>query len=316
MISMPWLFQPRCLPTSELYGVAARFPRIRQRCRMGESFDAGPSVVAVRCAPPAPGGKPVHLLLDDDMDALIDDPSLPAGYRQRIHDAWRSCVLHTQPSRIRSVIVPSARLEQIYRHAGFPVVRIDPSWPLPPAVPVDGFADGRLQVAFLGTRSHLADLDLLREAICDRNRTWDFHHFLGSHAPVWLAGQDGVRAHRPLPWQRYQKRLARHRFHLCLYPARDTEVNRARSCSKLMEHSMTGAAALYSRSVPFAGLVEPISPGLLVTDSDWPAAVAAMDGDRERCAASARSCHRHAVDLAAAARARQDTIWASVAADG
>lgn len=312
---MKWIFErfgKRSLPTSELYGLSPRFPVIgKSRRRMGESFAVGGSIVAVRLPQAVPGRKPDFWLIDDDLDALVNDPSVPAGYRQRIGAAWNESVACHQWDSLQAVIVPSEKLAEIHGKLGRKVIRLDPSWPIPIDMPAAG-SEGGKEVVALGTGSHAGDIELLRTALEDPSRTWNFNHFMGKHAPAWLELLPGVRAHPPLPWSAYKKSLPMMKFDVCVYPCRATPLNEARSCNKIMEHAMIGAPALYSSCVPFADHVKAISADLLV-DEDWTAKI----GDLIQSVAARRQMalesHRYALGLAASARASQADLWDSIA---
>lgn len=281
---------------------------------MGDAYRVGDQVVLVRCAPYRTGWQSATLLIDDDIEAAIGDHSLPAGYRARLGKAWRKSAAATCLERIRSVIVPSDALEQKYRAMGREVLRIDPWWPVPVEYPgCNSSTDGPLDVAFLGTGSHAGDLEELRDALTDPDRRWRFHHYLGPHAPGWLQGLPDVVAHKPLPWREYRQSLEQMRFPVCIYPARNTAVNRARSSNKFLEHAMTGAVALYGEHVPFARMVAAIDPSLLVGEGCWRESIQLLEQDPARRVALAKASHQAAVRHATSARAGQQEIWARIA---
>lgn len=280
---------------------------------MGEAYALGESAVVVRCGTAARNAKRLYVLLDDDFEAAFEDEGLPQGYRQRLLAAWETSVMMTHDREVAAVVVPSPRLEQIHRSAGRRVIRMDPSWRIPSEFPGQEVSAGPFKVAFLGTRSHLADLELLHSAITDARRTWEFHHFLGKGAPAWLAGCRHVFAHKALPWKAYRHEIGRMRFHLCVYPTCETAVNAARSCNKIMEHAMTGAASLYSKNVPFRGQLSFLTERCLVSDEGWATIIAELQNDRRACHDLAKDSHALAVALASSARDQQVRIWGAIA---
>ncbi len=301
------------LPTSELYGLFPRYQHLPScSVRMGDAFRVGGALVAVRCSEPSGWEGPVHALIDDDIEAIIRDSTIPPEYRRRLERAWRSSEILANLDGIQSVAVPSVHLEKLYTALGKKVVRLDPSWPVP-SVRKRRVRSVSRDVAFLGTGSHLQDLELLRNALTDSRRNWKFHHFLGKNAPEWLRGLSGIQAHAALNWQHYRKGISGHGFDLCVYPAFDTEVNAARSCNKIMEHAMTGAAALYSATVPFTEKVAEISPGLLVREGEWREAITIHLNDIERLEDLAERSHAHALRLAQQADLAQRKHWESIA---
>ncbi len=202
------------LPTSELYGLFPKYER-QTSCsiRMGDAFRVGDALVAVRCSAPSGWDGPVHALIDDDIDAIIRDEFIPSEYRGRLERAWRSSEILANLDRMESIAVPSARLESIYKGLGKKIVRLDPSWPVP-LVRIPRARSGFHDVAFLGTGSHLQDLELLRDALVDSMRAWTFHHFLGKNAPVWMRGLPRIRAHSTSNWHQYRNLIGNHRFDL------------------------------------------------------------------------------------------------------
>ncbi len=279
---------------------------------MGDAFRVGDALVAVRCSAPSGWDGPVHALIDDDIDAIIRDEFIPSEYRGRLERAWRSSEILANLDRMESIAVPSARLESIYKGLGKKIVRLDPSWPVP-LVRIPRARSGFHDVAFLGTGSHLQDLELLRDALVDSMRAWTFHHFLGKNAPVWMRGLPRIRAHSTSNWHQYRNLIGNHRFDLCVYPAFDTEVNAARSCNKIMEHAMTGAVSLYSDTVPFSQKVSEISSDMLVREGAWQEAISSHLNDAARLEELAAKSHAHALRLSVQADRDQREHWESIA---
>jgi hypothetical protein len=254
----------------------------------------------------------VHYLIDDDIEAGIGDANLPEGYRRRLSDALAASLEKIAADRIVTVITPSERLAEVYTARGLKVLRMDPAWDVPETPELGHFDGCRMRVACLATRSHVADLDLLREALEDPLRSWEFHHFMGGHAPAWLQSLERVVGHSALSWPAYRKFLRRARFQVCVYPMLPTRFNLARSCNKVMEHAMVGAASVFSSCVPFAGMVDDAGGGLLVDDGGWAAALRELTGGPEACRGLANAGHRLALATASQARARQNEIWSGI----
>lgn len=281
---------------------------------MGEAFRVGMETVTVRCAPLPEGTKRFSVLIDDDMDALISDEALPEGYRQRLERAWQKAALSNHPDKVDCVLVPSTRLEEIYRAKGYRVILMDPFWPVPMDYHPASSPEVATRVAFLGSRSHLADLELLRPALEDAGRKWTFHHYLGRNGPDWLKPLSGIHASDPSNWNSYKKILRNRRYAICVYPLRDTNVNAARSCNKIMEHAMTGAVSLFSESVPFQSKLGHLADSLLVPDDGWADAIGNLIQDGRACRDLARECHRLGLETATLARSRQQEIWGAIEA--
>jgi hypothetical protein len=195
------------------------------------------------------GAKQIVYVADDDFAAGGADPHLPPHYRRRLkafaEGAW--------PKLKRAadiVIVPGAVLRELY---GAKALIVQPTWHRPPAS-LEHFSGSRIEIAHLGTGSHSADFEPLSQVLADTLRVHpEARLTLFSIAvPDALRGNKQVRLRRPMAWRRYRLALPRMRFHLALYPLRDTPFNRARSANKLFEHALVGAASLMS---PNAALV-------------------------------------------------------------
>ncbi len=308
-------FFPVRLPTSELYGLTGRYPRLStsRRC-MGEAFRVGMETVTVRCAPLPEGSDRFSVLIDDDMEALIADDTVPQGYRDRLGRAWREAALARHPEKVNRILVPSKRLEEVYLAKGHSVILMDPYWPVPKEFRIATSADKTVRVAFLGSRSHLGDLEILKPALEDAGRKWTFHHFLGRNGPDWLQQLPGISASDPSSWGSYKKMLSSRRYDICVYPLRATSVNSARSCNKIMEHAMTGAVSLFSECVPFRAKLGDLGGSLLVPDGGWADAIDHLAHDRNASRELAFECHRLGLEIATFARSRQEEVWSSIEA--
>ena len=91
--------------------------------------------------------------------------------------------------------------------------------------------------------------------------------------------------HLPMmEWSRYRAFVAENRFHAAIAPALDTDFNRARSISRLHDHAAFGAAGIYSRQPPFAGIVSDGQSGLLLANNpaEWRDALIRLAESREQ----------------------------------
>jgi hypothetical protein len=90
-----------------------------------------------------------------------------------------------------------------------------------------------------------------------------------------------VRVTPPLPWPAFLERLERTPLHIGLVPLLDSPFNGARSHTKFLEISRCGAAGIYARREPYAGVVKHEVTGVLAGDEpeDWVAAVLRLVND-------------------------------------
>lgn len=192
----------------------------------------------------AAGARKTVYVADDDFSAAASDPHLPPHYRERLkifaESDWR--VLEEAAD---VVIVPGVVLAEQY---GAKALVTAPAWHKPPAA-LDHFSNPRrIDIAHLGTGSHRADFDALSTILSDilRKQRETRLTLFSATVPEALRNNSQVRLRRPMPWWRYRLTLPRMRFHLALYPLKDTPFNRARSANKFFEHALAGAASLVS----------------------------------------------------------------------
>lgn len=242
--------------------------------------------------------------VDDDVDAGLTDVSLPFFYRQKLrmveHLAGRRL------SRFAGVaVVGSEALARLFR----PVMEthlLRPYWSENMAN-LDHFqpllaGEGWIDVAFLGSVVHRADLNFLLPVIAHLlaiEPRLRFHLPQRHVLPSAFDRHPRVLRIPGLGWTAYRREIARQRFHIALYPLLDTPFNRARSPNKIIEHAVVGAAPVYSADWAQSALVAHGSNGLLVpNDRDaWRHALAALISRPDQMLALARGAQALAANL-------------------
>jgi len=184
--------------------------------------------------------KKVITIVDDDYKAITQDNNLPLRYRlktlrnyltnfkelKRLTDKW---------------VVTNAQLQKLYPGAQI----IDPYWGMKPSPEVNE----NLQIAFLGTRSHLKDLMEIAPPLVSfltRAPNTQFRIFLGEYSPKELSSLANVENVNPLGWKEYLTLLTQKRIDLSLLPSKKTSVNLARSTNKLFEAVFAGGICAFS----------------------------------------------------------------------
>ena len=213
------------------------------------------------------GVRRIVYIIDDDIAAGADDPDLPARYRAKLaafaEGAWPA--LSTAAD---IVIVPGAVLAAAYSEKARVV---QPAWHVAPASAAHFDQPRHIEMAHLGTGSHAADFASLAPTLAEvlsAHPNVRLTLFSGDAVPAPLRGHPQVRARRPMAWWRYKQTLPRMRFHLALYPLRDTAFNRARSANKLYEHAIVGAASLMSSNPALNEAAGP-NADVFVKLGDW-----------------------------------------------
>lgn len=212
------------------------------------------------------GDRRLFYVIDDDVEAGIDEPGLPSQYRERLRrlrdESYLPLIEHAE-----RVLVPSEALAArvAARIGAQRIGRIDPAL-LHPVSPL-AHHDRPLHLLFAGTRSHLADFATIWPAVAgflDAHSEVRLTTYLGPHGAPFAHSRVEHRA--PQPWHVFRAELAEQRFHVLLLPAEPTAFNAARSWNKLLEAAVYGAVPLVSPHLPFAGMVDTNAAGLVAHD--------------------------------------------------
>lgn len=187
-------------------------------------------------------GLPVVTLVDDHYWGIVKDRRLPLGYRsrmlRRLINNWR---------RLRHVtdkwVVTSPALEKLYPGASL----VDPNWDIPSDCGNRVNQNG-LHIGFLGTRSHLHDLEYILAGIISFLHNFPaarFTLFMGKHCPKELLTLSNVTNYNPMSWLEYRKLLRGLKIDISLLPSQSSEVNKCRSRNKLFEAVYAGGFCLF-----------------------------------------------------------------------
>ncbi len=319
-------------PTTDLYFRNAMAPWIARwwrsapiRAQGQSSFIAGDWFVLVRRDVPrvmrealAWGGRLAYVI-DDDVGAGMACPGLPERYRARLA-AFERQFHRDLLARADAVLAASDALAvaltaepRMQRRLAPRLIRIDPVWrqPLADLAHFGALEKGApLRMVQLGTGSHrgaLAQVAPAVLALLDRHKALTFTYFSSRSVDPRLEKHPRARRLEPMTWREYQRWMGRQHFHLALYPLAQTPFDRARSSSKLTEHAILGAAAIYPESwAPALSLGD----GALLAPDDpaqWEAAIE----DALARGANLRSIADHARTKLACANpaAVQQALW-------
>lgn len=227
-----------------------------------------------------PRGRRLIYMIDDAVEEGVDDASLPFLYRQKLRLVERAAGRRIGP-RATVAVISSAALAPRPR-PGIQTRLLHPYWSEPMAG-LEHFepalrSEGWIEMGFLGSSVHRADLDFLWPvigAVLAGHPRARFHLSSRHRVPGNLAGHPRVRRIPAGTWAAYRAGLAGRRFHLALYPLMSTPFNRVRSVNKLIEHGVVGAGAIYSRSWSEAWRAGQSGAGLVLRNrrEDWHAAI-------------------------------------------
>lgn len=270
-------------PTADLYFQNAM--QGRGATRHGPTVVASPAGTLVmrhagRASPPQ--RKRLVYLADDDIPGGLADASVPRLYRQKLAMLEAPC--WQRMLREADLLVASSPLIAERMRASRAEVRLlRPYWSEGFA-PLDHHEDEKIDIAYLGSAVHRADLLFILpviEAILGAEPRTHFH-LAGRHLlPPRLACHPRVHRLPGRGWGEYRDAARGRRFHIALYPLLDTPFNRARSCNKLIEHGLTGAAPIYSSIWPEVRHVADGQSGLVCPNdlAHWMDAVSALIRD-------------------------------------
>ncbi len=253
----------------------------------------------------------VFYLVDDLLPFAAASLDLPPDYRKRLAHFCETALPHILALE-PVVLAPSQAILDAFRPLRGE--RVSPcALALATCFDEDFWRRSPLKLAFFGTRSHAASLDFLRavaEGLLKTVPAARLTLFFGRHAPRALRRLPNVDNRAPLAWPAFRALLSRERFHLGLAPIPDTPFARARSFTKLLDHAACGATGLYSDAPPFAEVLSGEGGGVLLPwrAGAWVETIAALDADRGRALALAKT----GVALAARVgdRARLREFWA------
>lgn len=302
-LAAPWTLRPHS-PTADLYFLNACRDWVgpgRPVARLGPGvFASARTLVVMRhagLAGPLPRRERLFWLIDDDVEAALADPGLPAGHRLKL-------ALHERRdgARLRAagaeVVASSAAL--LASCAGGRGHLLRPHWSEPLA-DLAHHGAGPVRLAYLGSAVHAGDLAFLAPVLL---RLLAAHpaaelHLAANHAAGPLAGHPRVVRIGGTRWPDWRARLPARRFDIALYPLLDTAANRARSVNKIVEHAIVGAAGVYSDTWPEAARIARRGAGLVLPNAAaaWESAVAALMADAGGRQAIAARARRLASDL-------------------
>lgn len=220
----------------------------------------------------------VVFFLDDDLPGAAFDPWLPRRYALRTTLRFLS-IRRRLAGLCAQVWAATPALAQRYPEARALVLP-----PLPLGAPARPRPDGPLTIFYHGTASHgrekrwLVDIVTRVQAACPDSV---FEISGGEDVRALYAGIPRVRLLPPLPWPEFQARLERGPLDIGLAPLLESPFNGARSHTKFLEITRSGAVGVYSRRGPYAAVVEHGQTGLLADDSpaQWVDAVLRLAGD-------------------------------------
>lgn len=258
------------------------------------------------------GVQRIIYIADDDFEAGAADPLLPPRYRERLA-AFIERDWPLLKSAADTVLVSSPILQPIY---GPKSRLVHPAWSMPPADTAHFAAARHFELVHLGTASHGSDFAPLAPMLAEvlrANPQVRLTLFAGANIPEALSGLRQVRSLRPLPWWRYRLALRRMRFHLAIYPLRETRFNAARSANKLFEQAIVGAASLMTANPALKTVAGPVLPDIFVDGNAelWRERIEQHIRDLESAREQADKACRHilALDpLGAAARQWLDML--------
>lgn len=222
----------------------------------------------------------IAYLIDDDIFAASNDPTLPATYRKRMGG-----IAKHQPrivSLADEVVASSEQLARCFfsEHDNVQVLTPPLITPLPSlqhfSQPPSSSANWK--IGFYGTRAHLADLMHIAPAIegmQSQRMDTQVEIMLGPHTPESLITLPRLNAPCPLAWEAFKVYQREHRCHIGLAPLLNTPFNHGKSFIKFFDITAMGGVGIYSNRYPYTEIVQHGKNGLLVNDApvEWRSAL-------------------------------------------
>lgn len=225
----------------------------------------------------------VYLVIDDDFFALAENDGLPDDYRHRLI-GYRDGAFRELLPYVTDVVAPSETILRGFKRKR--AMQLDPAQCHQAGALAHHGGKRPFDVVFAATRSHLDDLAHIAPVMAqflEMRPDARLTTFLNGHAPKPLR-RLGNAIHLPMmDWTDYRVYVAQNRFHAAIAPALDTPFNQARSISRLHDHAAFGAAGIYSRQKPFAGIVADGQSGVLLPNEPgaWLDMLLRLADDRE-----------------------------------
>lgn len=283
------LIRQEASPTDELY-VLAPFERLQRERRLElevvsfkeEYFSAtradrilrpGACVVVSRYIHPKwldmLATRRAHLsrvvyLVDDDLPAALDTPSLPLAYRQRM-----SRVALGQFQLMLDLcdlfVVTSDHLRSRFDSPKTRLLRPSfvPDGPFRPGADSD-----EIRIAYHGTEAHRDDIAMLAPMLVEfleANQNVTLQFTTGQIAPC-LAKHPRVEHTRPMSWNDYRAHRANSFAHIALAPLLRSGYNSGKSFVKILDIAQLSAVGVYSTHSEYAPFVSHERDGLLVAN--------------------------------------------------
>jgi hypothetical protein len=259
------------------------------------------------------GVKSIVYVADDDFAAGAEDRTLPEKYRAKlaafVEGGWP---VLKQAADV--VLVASPPLAAIY---GDKARMVHPVWSPPPRELGQFDRPKRFEIAHLGTASHRSEFAAFAPILAELLREHSHARltfFSDGTPPAALDGHPQVRLRAPMAWWRYKLALPRMRFHLALYPLRDTPFNAGRSANKLFEHALVGAASLMSPIPALRDAAGPAGRAIFIEGDaeQWHQRIEADIADPEACRTRAEAARRRIAALDPAGAAAE--LWLDILA--
>lgn len=210
----------------------------------------------------------IVFFIDDNIWEVGEESCLPEDYRKRLLQ-YKSEIFLPLGEIADTIISPSASILEHY--AGKNCVLIAPSLVGDVSALKHFDAAGEpVEMVFCGTRSHLADLEMIApdlRRLLDDFPNLRFTTFLGRHVPRLLQHRQSTHL-RPMNWPTYRQFQQENNFHISVSPAIDSAFNQSRSISRMMDNAYFGAAGLFTDQKPFNEIIDHGLNGMLVDSSN------------------------------------------------
>lgn len=300
-MATPWMVRPAS-PTADLYLLNACGDWVGEGRPITQlapgAFVSETTLLVMRHAGGAatlPERARQFYLIDDDVNALVADVRTPMGQRLKLALFERRYAAALRHAGAQMVVSSDALLRL---HPSATLLR--PVWSAALADLDHHGKAGPCRIAYLGSAVHRGDLALIGKVLWSILETSDVELYIAAnHRLSKLSGHPKVKLIAATSWPAWRAWIEQQRFHIALYPLADSAANRARSCNKIIEHAVVGAAGIYSDTWPEAARVSRRSAGLVLPADprQWELAIRSLIDDRQACLRLAKAGRALAQDL-------------------
>ena len=225
-------------------------------------------------------GKPLIYEIDDLLVELPEDhPDRPIYYYSRAVLPMLQAILEADAVTVSTQALREYLLPFNPNVFILPNYLADDLWLMQPPVhrrqTDDRPADAPVIIGYMGTTSHVADLEMIAEVLVkllDQYSDRIVFQFWGIEPPAALRGRTSVQwvSLNILEYAQFARYFSQRQCDIFLAPLAENHFNQTKSSIKFLEYSSLGVPGVYSRITPYESIVRHNETGMLASSpAEW-----------------------------------------------